>query len=538
MNNQVSWWLKRFPRQEEQGFAFPLALMIGFIMLGVGISMIAKSQSDQSKVISQRQKADGLSVAEVGLTDLQDTLDRYRPIAMQNSSTWADSSFQKSLEATIQDNYAKDCLNPNPSPDASKVNYELEKVQSLGKGDWIKVNSDYYYSVVNYDYVTKAGTSGKINGPKGSIVEAKALIDGSRGAAQSQSISRIEVTIPIISQRDPLFPRYNSTTKSYDNPYANNPAISNPNIPGLWIKEGATDDAQYPLYPENGNYKLGANFNAYVLMSERCKYEPALRDEIEEFVTNARIRSQGNNFDARFVAEEFPSLPPVPELPLAQQKLSLTSSATFPRPEDTRRKLKTLGYFPNPNDTTCPRANTDPVTKVCPEEVDVYEYSITSINLSNEDVITITPGQKVIFYVHGNIIIGNNGGIVHDCSAEAMETVGATSCRPTDFQIFADNSQKVSNPQICIRNNPKTAAALPLEAFIFAPYYAIGKTGQSKFVGAIWGKSWGKISNCGSVNTDVAVNQKAEWAYLYHNLTPAEPLPTIGQVRDWKQVSD
>jgi hypothetical protein len=119
-----------------------------------------------------------------------------------------------------------------------------------------------------------------------------------------------------------------------------------------------------------------------------------------------------------------------------------------------------------------------------------------------------------------------------------METVGATSCRPTDFQIFADNSQKVSNPQICIRNNPKTAAALPLEAFIFAPYYAIGKTGQSKFVGAIWGKSWGKISNCGSVNTDVAVNQKAEWAYLYHNLTPAEPLPTIGQVRDWKQVSD
>jgi hypothetical protein len=110
----------------------------------------------------------------------------------------------------------------------------------------------------------------------------------------------------------------------------------------------------------------------------------------------------------------------------------------------------------------------------------VYEYVFDSINLNNRQ-ITITPGQRVVFYVRGDIT--GNGDISHDCSGVTSPTV----CKPGNLQIYAYNQLGLTVPQICLTGSQR------LEAFIFAPDYSLGKTGTGTFIGAAWGKSGAKF---------------------------------------------
>ena len=236
---------------------------------------------------------------------------------------------------------------------------------------------------------------------------------------------------------------------------------------------------------------------------------PPSQGAITDFITENRITG---GYNARFVAEKFPELPAIPtNLPTDRQNLSLTSDMTFPRSTDEPPTMKrTIGS---------------------PDSVPVYEYIVTNINLSGGRNITITPGKKVIFYVQGDISSTSNGGIKHDCSSVEE----GTTCEPTNFQIFAYNTSNSNNPQICLKGNSR------LDAFIFAPDYLIGKTADVQYYGSIWGKSWGKIANCGSNNISsnppsYSFEQKGQWSSLYNDLKPAVPLPKIGQVRNWREV--
>jgi hypothetical protein len=196
----------------------------------------------------------------------------------------------------------------------------------------------------------------------------------------------------------------------------------------------------------------------------------------------------------------FPNLPEPPTSPpppLGQQNLALTSSETFPR----------LGDTPSPNG--------------------VYEYIVDNISLDDGEAITITPGERVVFYVKGNI----DGAIEHDCSSVSAPTV----CKPGNLQIYANNELASTAPQICLKGDQR------LEAFIFAPDYSLGKSGTGAFVGAAWGKNWGKISGCVSADDAVAVTQGVEWTELITNLKPspsaldaaARDLPQLGKIANW-----
>ena len=145
---------------------------------------------------------------------------------------------------------------------------------------------------------------------------------------------------------------------------------------------------------------------------------------------------------------------------------------------------------------------------------------MNNINLSGGHNITITPGQRVVFYVKGNI----DGAIEHDCSGVIPPTV----CKPGNLQIYADGSGSTA-PQVCLRVGPNQR----LEAFIFAPDYSLGKTDTGAFVGAAWGKNWGQISGCPSSSGAVAVTQTkgVEWTELIQNLKPI--FPQLGKIANW-----
>jgi hypothetical protein len=201
----------------------------------------------------------------------------------------------------------------------------------------------------------------------------------------------------------------------------------------------------------------------------------------------------------------FPDLPRIPGLSLGD----LTSSETFPRTDED-------GAI-----TDTPSTRT-----INGQSVQVYEYIVDNINLSGSDKITITPWQRVAFYVKGNI----NGAIEHNCSSVSPPTV----CKSGNLQIYADGSGSTA-PQICLKGDQR------LEAFIFAPDYSLGKSGNGAFVGAAWGKNWGKNSGCVSGNNAVAVTQGVEWTELITNLKPspsaldaaARDLPQLGKIANW-----
>ena len=478
---------------KKPGFALPLALMIGLVMLTIGIGMIGRTQGDQSKVTAQRIKADGLSVAEVAVTQVQQLIDENRLLSMYDSTSWSSSAVQTALGEAIDARQANSCNNSDSDSSSTTTQSILRNISSIAGANWTNLPNNRSYRLVNYDY---SGTEGRIAGVKGDITKAYATLDGRAGADQGLAQSRLEVEIPVISQRDPIF-------------------VDNNSIPGLWLAEQATDDLTSPV-GDDGTYRGGANFESNVVMSDRCSYPEFQQRAITTFITEERI-PRDTGYNARFVTEKFPELPDIPTgLPTDQQNLSLTSDMTFPRSGDVASTKRTIGYE-DPNDSA---------NNIEPEDVQVYEYIVTNINLSGGRNIIITPGARVIFYVQGNIRGTGNGGIKHDCS----EAETGVTCRPTDVQIFAYNTGNSDSPQICLKGSSR------LDAFIFAPDYLIGKTGTGQYHGGVWGKSWGKIDNCGSNNSATAVVQQGQWAWLYNDLKPAVPLPKIGQVRNWQEV--
>ncbi|MEG3437959.1 hypothetical protein V0288_12595 [Pannus brasiliensis CCIBt3594] len=473
----------------------PIVLCLGVVVTAVAVAMIASSSAERSKATTQKVKADSLSASEVAVTQIQNLIDRNRLLSMYSFDYWAslnptasDSqkiAFQSDLEFETANKIkeSNNCSNGNAISDTdlnTQIQSRLRTIQAIGSQQWQDLpNGQGSYRLISYQY---QGTQGVANGTQTGIL----TVEGRFGRDNAQSTSRVNVSLPVIQQPvDSIF--------------------STPQIPGLWIEQGATNDLTQTI-ASNGSYSGGSTFTANVVMSDGCSFTPAQQTSIANFVTTSRITT-GSGYQAKFVNEEFPDLPIRPtNVPTAQTNLTITSSQTFPRPGDVATNRTTLGGATVP----------------------VYHYIINSIELNGSDRITITPGNRVVFYVLGNIGSNGNSEIVHDCSAAPT----GTTCTPTNLQIFAYNTANAAAPQICLKGTSR------LDAFIFAPDYLLGKTGNGLYYGSVWGRSWGKISTCGSNNMpQVSVIQRGEWSNLYDDLRPSEPLPKIGSTTAWTEVA-
>jgi len=143
----------------------------------------------------------------------------------------------------------------------------------------------------------------------------------------------------------------------------------------------------------------------------------------------------------------------------------------------------------------------------------VYRYLVSSVDSNGNSTITISNQEEVKFYIQGNMNFAGSGELVHNCN-------GVTGCMPTDFQIFAYDSS--GSGQICLKGNTQT------DAFILAPDYKLGKTGNGAWNGSIFANSWGKIQNCGSNNGATAVTQTGNWSSLPSEFQPSSLSPQIG----------
>lgn len=166
MNKNLKFTLKN--RSSEHGFAIPIAVGLGLIMILVGTTMIVRSQGDEVNALAQRSTAKSLSIAETGITRVQSFLNKNRGFADQ-SHPWT----------TYLANLANPCTAGSLYDEAAALN------------GWITVGGDDRFQVVSY---TPNGSEGVL------VVEGQV-----RRGSNTTSSTRLQVRIPLDRTRMPSF---------------------------------------------------------------------------------------------------------------------------------------------------------------------------------------------------------------------------------------------------------------------------------------------------------------------------------------------
>lgn len=211
MNKKLKIDLRR--RSSEQGFAIPIAMGLGLVMLLVGVTMIVRSQEDTVTASAQKATTDSLGVAETGITRVQSLLKRFPKMAQNYKSNW--STLYTNLSSI------NDCLN--------KTQYS-DIVTNID--NWIKVDSSDLqkgeFKILSYSYTGNAGTL--------RVAGRATSENGSANTSAANATTYLEVNIPVVPVAD--FPIPGLWAKNYS--MGNNDVSGNILVSGCSIPSGVS----------------------------------------------------------------------------------------------------------------------------------------------------------------------------------------------------------------------------------------------------------------------------------------------------------
>lgn len=446
----------------EQGFAIPIAVGMGLIMLLVGTTMIVRSQGDQTTASAQKATSRGLSAAETGITQYQSLINNNRAIATYKDCEGTRDSSGVCLDVDPTTSWANAATTtiPGLSSCGGSSGATVANASTIAWRDVDPPVTGYagdpskgQYRLFSYIYPAPGTTGIKGTAPgtgqlivEGRVNQADGNNDGDDDDNDDISVgtatSRLVVNIPVMAGEIKNFP-----------------------VPGAWFEEGGMEDAQ--------TGKAEKTVKGNVLLND-CSVNPA-PDTYQATTGTPPVPytdpATGKPYKTTRTNLNFPDIPTKPTIPASNQLGTINSNSNIILPDLTT----------SPQDI---QTTVDGIT--------AYRYSITAINKGD---IVITPGEKVIFYLDGNIDKGVD--IKHDCS-------GVSGCKPTDFQVYG----YAANGQMCLNGNNV------FQGFIFAPTYSVGVTGNGNMEGSVWAKDFGKITNCGSNNPTIVVTQDSDWNTL------------------------
>ena len=204
--------------QRDRGFVLPMVLMIGLIIMVVSLGIIASSQNSQKNTTAQKTSAEGLAIAETGVTRLQDLMNQNRYISMFPDCITRNSSGQ------CQDPSVTSSPLPQSWATVSAITSQiaacgtstnLSNVTAIATSQgWFPVNSGNTdqgeYRLISYQYTPTVGIA-----PGTGTLTVEGRVRNSNQLNNSNS--RLQVQIPI----DPSPPLTSG-------------------VPGVWLSNGTT----------------------------------------------------------------------------------------------------------------------------------------------------------------------------------------------------------------------------------------------------------------------------------------------------------
>jgi hypothetical protein len=199
MASRFSYFSVPSQRRDDSGFALPIAVGVGLLLLIVGAAIVLRSQQQQVTAIAQKQTASSLSAAEVGVSRIQDLLTRYHAASLYPSDTPPGAP---STAPSWQNGSAIPGLSTSCTQDSSDT--PESKVAAAAAKDWKNIDEDDLakgqYRLVDYSYSTSDGKGTlKVQGRAGTV-------NGSLSA-----VTQLNVVIPV------------QTVSPY--------------VPGLWVQK-------------------------------------------------------------------------------------------------------------------------------------------------------------------------------------------------------------------------------------------------------------------------------------------------------------
>lgn len=188
MNKKLNITLKNC--SNEQGFALPIAIGMGLVMILISATMLMRSQGDQITASAQKATNRGLSAAETGITRYQSLINDTRTIATYprtGTPGWTTASSIPKLCSTVASDITAKATTDWRDVDSSDVS----------KGQ---------YRLFNYTYpaLGTTATVGTAPGTGQLTVEGRVNQSGNGNTASTTATTattRLVVKVPVINQR-------------------------------------------------------------------------------------------------------------------------------------------------------------------------------------------------------------------------------------------------------------------------------------------------------------------------------------------------
>lgn len=330
----------------EQGFAIPIAVGMGLIMLLVGVTMIVRSQGDQVTASAQKATARSLGTAETGITRVQAFLNKYPYFIKFSSTRWTDTDvIDGAANAFVKaQNLGCSTVAGTKTSITADLNALLPGWKSVDTGD----SSKGEFQIRSY-------------APNGTLT-----VDGRNPQGASTAL---QVIIPSTSVPLP-------------------PSMRPPSPPGLFLNKSNLTRNQ----TVNGKMWLnGCNDDKTAPTNFDGTSSPTRETDIE-------APRPPNGFTVSS-STSLPNLPPLPSL----------APATLPSGGAPTQNYYIARYNPDSGTATSlpptlPTADDIANYPSGTQKDGSYAYRLSSIT----SALNIEPGKKVTIYLTGNIDIGGN----------------------------------------------------------------------------------------------------------------------------------
>lgn len=471
-------------RTSEQGFAIPVALGLGLVMLLVGATMIVRSQGDNATASAQKETSRSMSIAEVGVTRVQDLINKLRVLST-TSDRATPTNLKPWMDARSNLTGLPSCVNTDYLNSIDVAKY-IDTTNSTNQpGKWVPVTNGRF-RIISYKYDSSVPPSSQLK------IEAETTNNSS---FPSKSI--LQVTIPV--------------KNSDDVP-----------VPGLWARN-VTNLGGNQI---NGNVQIQGCATATngVITNNNGTTSPNL---------------SSNVINGQIVANPISPLPVLPNLPGAA-----SGGTVCPTPIINQRQTVMCYYsipaingsntplLPRAGDTAASDGNYYYLVNNNASQGSSLELSINSPT-TTVTTRNLTGNYKVVLFLKGNVLMSGNALISHPPTI----TVGGTTLTqtPTNFQIFGSdgtvNKYCTSTP-FCTTSTIQLAGGGTLYGFIFAPNATVGSNGCGGGGACVVGSIWVDTFNPTSSTSNLVITQTATWD-AFANLS--RPWQSIFPVSSWQR---